>query len=92
MSGRCPACGDIGWEKRHKDHVAMRKSWRGRRLQACRAVGDLQAVIEELGTDDKTDTLNLKGGFYPMPAGMKNELKKTADSLLHLILIANDGG
>ena len=65
-------------------------NWRSRRLNACRAIGDLRNVIEALGEDDGTlSGLDLK--HNRTSSGMKQVLKEQADLLLRQILMFNDG-
>lgn len=67
------------------------RNWRGRRLLACRAVGDLEDVIAALGEEDGSQ-LPLAEGMPATPTkGIKDELRNSAVNLLRLVLLHNDG-
>lgn len=65
-------------------------NWRSRRLNACRAAGDLRSVIENLNYDDGSmsegDTRD-----NTTSKAMKQNLQNQVDNLLHQILLFNDG-
>ncbi len=74
-----------------EDRERLQRNWRGRRLLACRLVGDLEQVIDHLGDDDGSQ-LPLPDGMPAKPTeGVKSELRNSAVNLLRLILLHNDG-
>ena len=69
----------------------MLRNWRGRRYLACRAIGDLEQVIDHLGHDDGTQ-LPPEFGLPAAPTDLlRNEIKNAAAHLLRLVNIHNDG-
>lgn len=73
-----------------EDRIKMLRSWRGRRLLACRATDDIEAIIRALGRDDGSD-LPPDGGLPPVNEVQRNELLNLAALMLRMILNANDG-
>lgn len=68
----------------------MLNNWRGRRLLACRAVDDLERIIDHLGVEDGSE-LPPPNGLPAVTSGHQNELRNAAALLLRMILGANDG-
>ena len=68
----------------------MQKTWRGRRFMVCRAIADIQDVIENLGVEVDSDPLpdDFVSTITPQ---MKQELKNQAANLLRTIILHNDG-
>lgn len=73
-----------------EDRLRMLRNWRGRRLLACRAVDELEAVIRSLGREDGSQ-LPPDGGLPAVSEGLNLELLNMASLLLRLVLRANDG-
>lgn len=85
---------DIG--KKIADRNRMIEGWRGRRLLACRAAGELHDVIAGLASDNGADLpppdTGLPGGLPAPPSrGHIREMQNTAANLLRTILLWNDG-
>ncbi len=65
--------------------------WRGRRLLACRAAGELHDIIEGLASDSGMDPPPNGGLPTPPSAAQIREMQNTAANLLRTILLWNDG-
>jgi hypothetical protein len=84
---------DEQWIVRLAEEKRLLKNYRGRRLQACRAVDTLCDVIDNLGTEDGSVLPDPDHGFQQPPsAAMRLELKNQAAVLLRMILANNDRG
>jgi hypothetical protein len=69
----------------------MIEGWHGRRLLACRAVGELHDVIAGLASENGVD-LPPRGELpAPPSAAQIRELQNSAANLLRMILLWNDG-
>lgn len=73
------------------EELRMRKNWRGRRFIACRAIAQLDAVIESLGVDDGSELPPDEGLPQPPSDAMIAEIRNTAANLLRIVLLHNDG-
>jgi len=86
--GRCLA----DWEKKHEDHKAMFRSFRGRRYIACNAIRDLESVIDHLGDETGKTSVYIDPPLPAPPSDqVKAELKNMTTVMLRLLLILNDG-
>lgn len=80
------------WEKRAADKKTSFNNYRGRRYYACRAIGDLEDVIDKLGIEDGSQLPIPDRQFSPRPSDQViAELKNHARVLLRMVLIFNDG-
>ncbi len=74
--------------------MAELDTFRGRRLEACRAAEMLHDVIENIGTErDEWDWEHNgpKLGWTSPSELMRSEMQNSVANLLRMILIANDG-
>jgi hypothetical protein len=74
-----------------EEEMRMVKNWRGRRFLACRAMQQIERVIDNLGVEDGTAMPPEHGSQMPISPPVKNEIANAASVLLRLILAANDG-
>jgi len=74
----------------YQERDKLSKSWRGRRLLTCRAIGDLHCMIENLGVEENSDPIP-DGFVSTITPELKEELMNQATVLLRTILLHNDG-
>lgn len=74
----------------YPERIETMKSWRGRRLLACRAVDVLSEICDALGSEDGKNAPP-DGGLPIVSEGVRLEVSNMAANLLRMILSLNDG-
>lgn len=91
MSGPIPETEK--WIVDYEREKRLLLNYRGRRLEACRAVDKLCAIIDHLGEEDGSQLPDPDHGFQLPPTdAMRLELKNLAAVLLRMVLANNDRG
>jgi hypothetical protein len=74
-------------------------NWRGRRFALCRALDDVQRIVDHLGVEldgeAPPNRHDEDGKFFdvaipPVPDGVKREVNNQVAALLRLLLVLND--